>query len=123
LIRNFEPAIPYLMADIVKLDCNPSLSIIVFTLPRSSGRSDSIRLRQKPTAQPSAEVAGESADLQAQRDHPYEETKPEAVKDIFNVMLRNDAGWKTKQPLVDIVRQLIQKVAVGPMHGREPARL
>jgi hypothetical protein len=82
--------------------------------------------RQKLTAQLSADEAAESPDLQAQLDRLYEETKPESVEYVFNVMLhylRNYADRDTKQPLVDIVRQLIQKVLVGHMPGHEPASL
>lgn len=82
--------------------------------------------RQEAVAKLAAASDPEADNLSAKLAKLYEETKPESVELIVNTWLhyiRNHANRDVKQPFVDIVRMLIQKVVVGPRPGHQQATL
>jgi hypothetical protein len=83
-------------------------------------------LRQTRRGSLTTHSSSQSEDLSAKLATLYEETKPESVELIFTTWLhyiRNHANTDVKQPLVDVVRRLIQKIVVGPRPGHQQASL
>ena len=88
---------------------------------------DELETKRKETEEKvAASTDPDADDLSAKLAKLYEETEPESVELIINVWLhyiRNHAVPDVKQPVVDLVRRLIQKVVVGPRPGHQQASL
>ncbi len=88
---------------------------------------DELETKRKETEEKlAASTDPDADDLSAKLAKLYEETEPESVELIINVWLhyiRNHADPDVKQPVVDLVRRLIQKVVVGLRPGHEQASL